>query len=278
MQRVTLPGTNLQTSRLGFGTAALHHLFRSRDRRALLGTALDAGLTHFDTAPMYGEGMAERELGRFLGSARQRITIATKFGFPAIAAFERFPPLLYAHRALGIIGRRIMPSLWDYRPRSMILGDVEKSLARSLKALRTDWIDLLLVHEPRTLDIEPLLGLVEWLENQKASGRVRYLGLAGSASSCLEIARQVPRLFDVLQVEDSLEAREADVVIEAGWPLQITFGYLRKAAIAHPDFNASAVIKAALVRNAEGMILISSRNPERLKKLTSIAESDGDRL
>src|SRR3712207_7513257 len=52
-------------------------LFRSRQE--LLGSALDAGFTHFDTAPMYGEGMAERTLGQFLSRRlRQQVTLATK--------------------------------------------------------------------------------------------------------------------------------------------------------------------------------------------------------
>lgn len=278
MKKVVIPKTNLRTSRLGFGTASLHHLFRPSDRRALLGTALDAGLSHFDTAPMYGEGIAERELGRFLGSARQRVTIATKIGFPTIAAFEHFPPLLYAHRALGPIGRRVVPGLWNYRPRSLTRSSVEQSLTRSLNALRTDWIDLLLVHEPEDKDIEPLLRLTEWLQSQKVGGRVRYLGLAGSVSNCLEVARQTPGLFDILQVEDSLAATEADAVIAAGWPLQITFGYLRGVAVAQVELDASDVIKAALARNREGMVLVSSRDPIRVNILASLAESDGGRL
>ena len=275
MRQIGIPNTQLQTSRIGFGTASLHHLIRSRARRALLTAALDSGISHFDTAPMYGEGMAERELGRLLGSARNRVTIATKFGFPAIAPLEHFPPLLYAYRVLGRFGRRILPRGWNYRPRSLAIGNVEQSLARSLKALRTDWIDLLLVHEPQVTDVGALLELAEWLEGQRASGRVRYLGLAGSASNCVEVARRMPGLFGVLQVEDSLAEHEADAVIAGGWPLQITFGYLRGAAVAQSSIDAAAVIKAALARNAEGVVLVSSRHPERLKSLASLAESSG---
>lgn len=274
MQEIVIPKTQLRTSRLGFGTASLHHLFRSRDRRTLLEAALDSGFTHFDTARMYGDGMAERELGHFLGSARNRISIATKIGFPAISAFEHFPPLLYAHRAIGKIGRRILPNAWNYRPRSLAVSDVEKSLRRSLEALRTDWIDLLLVHEPKITDIGALIELAIWLEYQKVSGRVRYLGLAGSASNCIEVSRNIPDLFDVLQVEDSLTEHEADVVIKSGRPLQITFGYLRGASITQENIDVQAIIKAALARNSEGMILVSSRNPERLRALTSLVEMD----
>lgn len=270
MQQITLPYTDLTTSRLGFGTASLHHSFRSRDRQALLGVAFDAGFTHFDTARMYGEGMAERELGRFLGKTRHKVTIATKFGITANPVFEQIPPLLYAHRALGIIGRRMMPQLWDHRSRSITLESAEISLTRSLKALQTDWIDILFVHEPHVLDIESLLSMADWLDKQKASGRVRYLGLAGSSRHCVEVAKQTDRLFDVWQVEDSLAEHEADAVINAGRPLQITFGYMRGAATMHPQYDGLAVIKAALTRNPYGMVLVSSRKAERLHDIAAL--------
>ncbi len=272
MKKNVLPNTSLEVSHLGFGTASLHHLVRSRDRKSLLAVAMDSGFTHFDTAPMYGEGMAERELGRFLKVARKQVTIATKVGFPTIAAFQHLPPLLYAHRALSKIGQRILPGQWNYRPRNLRLESVEQSLFRSLKALRTDWIDLLMVHEPHSTDVDALLRLVQWLERQKASGCIRYLGLAGSAICCVKMNRQIPGLFDVLQVEDSLVKKEADTVIADGLPMQITFGYMRSAADKHSNIDGQAIIKAALARNVDGMILASSRYPDRLKMLASLAE------
>src|SRR2546429_8200098 len=69
---IVLAGTTLSVSRLGLGTASLHHLLWSSERMQLLKTALDCGISHFDTARMYGEGLAERELGRFLTGGRQR--------------------------------------------------------------------------------------------------------------------------------------------------------------------------------------------------------------
>lgn len=271
MQRVTLAGTELETSRLGFGTASLHHALRTRERQALLGAALDAGFTHFDTARLYGDGMAERELGRFLRGKRSQVTIATKFGIPAIPLFERFPPLLYAHRAMGDIGRRLLPRLWDYRRRVVTPEGAEFSLTSSLKALQTDSIDLLLVHEPEASDVEPLARMADWLERQKARGRVRYLGLAGNARICAAVARQTGGLFDVLQVEDSLSGREADVLIESGRPLQITFGYLRQAAVEQPPPGGLAVTQCALARNPRGLVLVSSRQAERLRALAALA-------
>jgi D-threo-aldose 1-dehydrogenase len=273
MDLIHLPGTDLVSSHLGFGSALLHHALRSRDRQALLGAVLDAGFTHFDTARMYGEGMAERELGRFLRGRRQDVTIATKFGIPANWAFERMPPLLYAHRALGRFGRHLLPNHWGQRSRALSAKAAELSLSRSLRALRTDWIDLLLVHEPVVAERRAVLQLAEWLQRQKTSGRVRYVGLAGNANDCVAIADQTDGLFDVLQVEDSLTRQEADAVTQSGRPLQITFGYVRQARMAGEVMTAAEIIRGALVRNPEGLVLVSSRRPERLAELADMASS-----
>ena len=80
MRRVTLQGTDINVSRLSFGTASLHHLPTSRRRQDLLAAAFDHGFTHFDAAPYYGFGIAERELGQFLKARRGRVTITTKVG------------------------------------------------------------------------------------------------------------------------------------------------------------------------------------------------------
>ena len=80
IDRTTLPGTSIEVSRLSFGTASLHHLHSSRTRQALLQGALDVGITHFDTSPFYGYGLAERELGIFQARNRGLFTVATKIG------------------------------------------------------------------------------------------------------------------------------------------------------------------------------------------------------
>lgn len=277
MSKILIPNTQIQTSRLGFGTASLHHLFSSKERRRLLELALEAGITHFDTAPMYGEGMAERELGKFLGVARQRVTIATKIGFPAASAYHRFPPLLYAQRLFRVIGRRVWPSHLEQRERNLTVISVEENFIKSLRSLNTDFVDLLLVHEPRTADIGALIKLSEWLGDVKRRGYVRYVGLAGSADGCVEIIRSIPDVFDVLQVEDSLSTREADRVVDEGWPLQITYGYLRRAAGGRQaSDDGIAVLRHALARNPEGVVLVASRQGERVKSLARLLESEGN--
>lgn len=64
MRRIILPGTALSVSRFIFGTASLFRAGRRSERLRLLDAAYDHGLTHFDTAPYYGFGSAERDLKR----------------------------------------------------------------------------------------------------------------------------------------------------------------------------------------------------------------------
>ncbi len=278
MRSCCLANPSLTTSRLGLGTASLHQLLGAEARQSLLTGAIDEGFTHFDTAPMYGEGIAEHAVGRFLaGGMRQKVTLASKFGLPADPLFERFPTLMYAQRALGGLARRAGLCGVRSRVRALSPAAAETSLGKSLKALQTDWLDILFVHEPQLGDVAELHALSAWLLRQKTSGRVRYLGLAGSAANCLAVMQQVPGVFDILQVEDSLLGREADVVAAAGWRLQITYGYLRQA-VAQPGPSHSAtvdglvVMRAALARNRSGMVLVSTRKANRLRELATLTE------
>lgn len=278
MRHVRVPGTTLDASRLGFGTASLHHLLRRRDRLSLIAAALDAGFSYFDTARMYGEGMAERTLGEyFTPSLRQRVVLATKFGLPAHRVAERWPAYMYAQRAIGGIARRAGVSGGSERKRELDASRAESSLVASLRALRTDWLDVLFVHEPQIEDIPQLHQLATWLARIKADGRVRYVGLAGMAQNCVAVVSQIAEVFDLLQVEDSISGREADVLTSLGRPLQITYGYLRRAAEHAQEASlqaprANEVVRAALARNTTGTILVSTRKGDRLRQLAELTE------
>jgi len=271
MKQVIIPHTDLKVSKLGFGTASLHYLMTQQQRERLLSQALDSGFTHFDTAPLYGEGLAERTLGNFLGSNREQITLATKIGIPANPFLAAFPLLMYAQKTFGSLTRRFSGNVPSLRKRSLEKKQVQESLQRSLKALRTDWVDILFVHEPQISDIPQLLEIVDWLQTQKNQGSVRYLGLAGQAQNCIEITQKIPNVFDILQVEDSIDNHEADLVVFAGLARQITFGYLRKSFESDRSLEPTQVLTEALLINTSGMILVSSRNAERLKNIASLA-------
>ena len=80
MRTVTLAGTELTTSVLGFGCNALLGEKTSTNGLALLDAAFDAGIRYFDVARVYGYGEAETLVGKFSKGKRTEILIASKFG------------------------------------------------------------------------------------------------------------------------------------------------------------------------------------------------------
>ena len=120
--------------------------------RAVVDAALDAGITFFDVADIYGApaGRSEELLGSALGNRRPEVIVATKFGMDAQGANG--------------------PDFGARGSRRYIRAAVEASLRR----LNTDWIDLYQLHEPDPLT--PLDETVAALDELVVSGKVRYIG------------------------------------------------------------------------------------------------------
>jgi aryl-alcohol dehydrogenase-like predicted oxidoreductase len=264
MKRVTLADAGFEVSRLSFGTASLHHLFTFRARHKLLAAALDAGITHLDTSPYYGFGLAERQLGYLLGRGGHAMTIATKVGiYPPRAA--QCPVPVWLIKAAG----KMAPSLT--RPEvDFSIARAESSLNESLKRLQRDYVDILFLHEPRKemLNCDEFLTLRERLLRE---GKVRQFGLAGPAELFQGSLVAAGPLAGILQVKDSLEKHEADLITQSGRGLQITYGYFSSSARRDPAFSPERVLSGALARNARGSVLVSTRKLNRLKTLAEIA-------
>jgi aryl-alcohol dehydrogenase-like predicted oxidoreductase len=208
LRRVTIAGTSLSTSRLGLGTHALHRLFSKRARQSLLAGAYERGARYFDTAPAYGAGIAELELGRFLAGRRSDVVLTTKFGITAGRMATAVPGWVYAQMALRVIASATGTKRFLNRapPRNFSAAQARASVDNSLRRLRTDHVDVLYLHEPRLellRDPEPLLRALEAL---KAAGKVRYFGLSGDGIECGRIARAHPALAEVLQTEVARDA------------------------------------------------------------------------
>src|ERR1700761_1431473 len=75
-----LAGTEVTTGAIGFGCAGLFRIPQRSARRLTLDAAYDAGVRHFDGAPMYGLGLAGSELAFFLKGRRAEVTVTSKFG------------------------------------------------------------------------------------------------------------------------------------------------------------------------------------------------------
>jgi len=173
----------------GFGLGRLHHLFFRGDRRRIILAAIDAGFTHFDLAPAYGDGLAERDLGRILANQRDRFTITTKFGIPFRPIGELPMPIYFPLRVAGKLLHTSFGA--DYTRRTFTPASLAASLESSLRRLRTDHVDYLLVHEPMSLDHFRALGDV-WreMERQQQLGKLRKFGVSGDTQRLLDAEKE----------------------------------------------------------------------------------------
>ena len=159
------------------GLASLHHLNLPAQRQRFLKRALALGVRHFDVAPMYGNGLNERELGIAVRGQRGDVTIATKFGIPFLPYGEclrmLFLPLRVADRLLpGYLARQ---AARDYSP-----GALQASVEASLRRLCTDHIDFLLLHEPPAhAEGIDLAALADRAAQLRADGKIVAFGVAG---------------------------------------------------------------------------------------------------
>jgi aryl-alcohol dehydrogenase-like predicted oxidoreductase len=153
--------TDLEASEIGFGTWALGSSWwgdvSEADGERLLGRALELGITFFDTGDAYGRGDNEELVGRVLAPHRDRIQLATKFGYE-----------LGSGRRDHSEGER--RQRWD--------GPfVREALEASLRRLGTDRVDLYQLHNPR-MDAIASDDTFATLEELKAEGKLRHYGVA----------------------------------------------------------------------------------------------------
>jgi len=266
MQTVRIDQTDLDVSRLGFGTASLHHLPLVRGRRSLLEAALDAGITHFDTSPYYGYGLAEKDLGRFMRGRRSAVTVATKVGLYPPGPTPFGAAGVWARKALGRVVRSLAAPREDWT-----VAAAERSLHQSLKRLGTDYLDILFLHEPPRPESVAADDFLAWFEAQRAGGVIRAWGVSGESRSYSAWLNAGHRIVQVVQARDSLDGREADAVTAAGRPLQLTYGYLGAAMRADASVCARDVLRRALERNRTGAVIISTRRAERVADLAEAA-------
>jgi aryl-alcohol dehydrogenase-like predicted oxidoreductase len=178
----------LTVSTLGLGCMGMSRAYGPADDAESIATlhqAIDAGVTLFDTAETYGPYVNEGLLGRALRERRDRVVIASKFGFDI--------------RDGKVVGLNSRPE------------HIRQAVDAMLQRLRTGWIDLLYQHRvDPAVPIEDVAGTVADLVR---AGKVRYFGLSEAAASTI---RRAHSTFPVsaLQSEYSLWERhlEADVL------------------------------------------------------------------
>jgi aryl-alcohol dehydrogenase-like predicted oxidoreductase len=184
MQKRTLGNNGLEVSAIGLGCMGLSYGYGpATDKKQaveLIRAAVDSGVTFFDTAEAYGPFVNEELLGEALAPVRDRVVIATKFGF-----------------AGGEVSRGM-----DSRPEH-----IREVAEAALKRLRTDRIDLLYQHRvDPSVPIEDAAGAVKELI---AEGKVGHFGLSEAGAQTIRRAHAVQPVA-ALQSEYSLWWREPE--------------------------------------------------------------------
>jgi D-threo-aldose 1-dehydrogenase len=299
---------DFETSALGFGIAGIFHEPSRTNRAQLIETAVDAGVAHFDVAPIYGLGLAEAELGRTLRPHRDSVVIATKFGIglapmgkvmgrlqgPVRGALKKSPRMQERARGSatsptsGSLGGLLYKSTFDRRAAT-------RSLEQSVRHLGTH-IDLLLLHDPLPAQIDAH-EIHDFLDGARREGHIRSWGIAGEAPHVASVAALLLDPTPVVQVQDDI-FRDQRAALTIPSQYEITFGTLGIALAAivafvgerpqrirewsdavdadcgDVDVIAKFLLKDSLRSNSRGTVLYSTTRPERLRDAARIAQGD----
>jgi aryl-alcohol dehydrogenase-like predicted oxidoreductase len=278
------------TARVGFGTGGLLRISSARQRQEILAAALASGIEHFDTAPLYGFGEAERSLGRFLRGQRSKVTLATKFGLRASPLAARLAVLQgVARRAIQMfpaLRRTAVRNAGAFRSTpTFSLATARASLESSLRALQTDYVDFYLAHQA-SAEALPGEDLIGWLEELKRAGTVRAYGVATDFELLQPVLQQRPQLSRVVQFDSDPRSRNVEALDQDPQRLLITFTFIGRAVATLRDRPALAgvtedelgalLLRAAVLANPGGIVLMQSRSPARIERNVRAAHNPGD--
>jgi aryl-alcohol dehydrogenase-like predicted oxidoreductase len=177
--------SGLEVSVLGLGGNNFGRRIDLEATRAVVDAALDAGITFFDTADIYGRGLSEEYLGQVLDGRRDQVVLATKFGMDMGDGK----------------GPRGSP---EY---------IRQAIGGSLRRLRTDVIDFYWYHQPD--GVTPIAETLATLDELVRAGTVRAIGASNFSAQQIEEAEAVAlehgfARFEAIQNQYSLLVRDAD--------------------------------------------------------------------
>ncbi len=246
--------TGLELSTIGFGAFKIgrnqkikydqHYDLPSDEQVAqLIDGLLAEGVNFIDTAPAYGS--SEHRIGEYLAAhpgVREHIVLSSKVG----ETFENGE------------------SIYDFSPAA-----VASSIERSLERLKTDILDIVLIHSDGRDDwIQNESGAVEALQAAKERGLVRAIGMSGKTA---EGHRLALKWADALMVEYHLEDRSHEAVIDEARERGV--GVLVKKGLASGKLSPEDAIKFVLATSGVTSLVVGSLNLDHLKQ--NIAAASG---
>lgn len=248
-----LGSSGIDVSVVGLGCNNFGRRIDLDGTRRVVDAAIEAGVTHLDTADRYGDTMSEEFLGEVLKGRRDQVVLATKFGLDL---------------GDGYTGAR---GSGEY---------VKRAVAASLKRLQTDVIDLYWYHRPDGVTpIEETLGALHELVQ---AGTVRAIGVSNFSATQLEQADSIAHAngltpFCAVQNEYSLLEREAENdVIPACERLGIAFipFFPLASGLLTGKYRRDAPAPAG-TRLAERSEVASDAQWEAVERYEQVADSEG---
>ncbi len=279
---------------LGFGCAALGGNDKTAHSLRLLETAYDEGIRYFDTARMYMSGEAEGILGSFMRARRGDFVVTSKAGIlpPGRGAFQRQVQQTTDRLRLAL-GKKLR---WErhfrfgvFHPRSL-----RTSVTTSLRELKTDHLDALLLHEADERDLADGR-VMELLEELQSAGMIGTYGIASTRAQTKRLVAHYGARFPIVQtastvLEDGLaplgdrrgfvsithsilaQALERivmrladDAALRGRWEAQTGTDPSNSEAV------AALLLAEALDANQGGIVLFSSSSPARIRAAARIA-------
>ena len=245
MEYRALGKTGLNVSALGFGCGNVGGLMvrgTPAERERAVARAVELGVNYFDTAPSYGDGQSETNLGRVLRVLKPSVHVGTKF---------RLNPADLADAAAAI----------------------RRSVEASLGRLGLERVDLLQLHNPigpargnGRVAVKDLLGaIVPALERLRAEGKTRFVGLTALGETEALHEALGTGAFDTAQVCLNLVNPTAARPVPAGFPAQDFAGLVGRAAADHVGVIAIRVLAAGALSGTE------ARHPVAVPTVAPIA-------
>jgi aryl-alcohol dehydrogenase-like predicted oxidoreductase len=242
--------TGLVVSPIGLGTTKLgrntdvkypsaFELPSDKQVLELLDTALELGVNLIDTAPAYGE--SEQRLGAFVQAKRDRIVLCTKCG----ETYEN--------------GR----SSYDFS-KSAIIASAERSLRR----LKTDYIDIFLLHsDGRDVEILTQTGAIEALNELKETGKARAIGIsAKTQAGILEACRSLDVIMAPFNQKDPSLAHALTGAHQAG------LGVLAIKGLFSGHLEAGPAVDFVLQQPFIDSLIVGTVNPAHLREAVAITD------
>jgi D-threo-aldose 1-dehydrogenase len=291
MRSVTLGGSPVRCSTLGFGCVKLTVQNNRAEAVRTLERAYNMGITHFDVARLYGFGQAEGILGEFLRGKRDRVTVTTKFGLrpsESIAKHRRLISIArQVLRRIPFLERQVKRRLGTAVSRGIFTPqEAAASLDISLRELGTDYVDIFLMHEATPADAAQT-DLLAHLEMETKRGRIRAFGLGSAAQKLGTDLSAIPAPCAVLQFDSTALAPFVQSMHHTEGRGLITFGIMTplkplldlarrdpaavrtlsnqaQLDLSNPSVLAALLIDHAILSNPTGVSLVATVDASHL--------------